>query len=104
MKTVLFSFICLFTMNLNANTYVKIKPLGESRKGQFVVVEEYGDYYGVNKHFLKIKVYNAWKKKNVEEHKILLSKNIDIDEMRNRLNIDFKKLFSKYSIRSFSEI
>lgn len=79
-------------------TVVRINPLGESSKGQYIAYEEYGYLGNSNQPFVKLKIMNVWKNKYVEDFKLMGDDADSLEEIRKKIKNDYENLFAKYSI------
>lgn len=81
-----------------AKTSVRITPLGESPKGQFIAYEEYGYHAGGKIPFVKVRIMNVWKNTYVEVLDKEGAQDERLESMRRKLREDSRALMSKYAI------
>lgn len=99
----LINYVFLFSLASYANaalgkTIVRINPLGESSKGQYIAYEEYGYLGNSSQPFVKFKIMNVWKNKYVEDFKLMGDDAQSLEEIRKKIKSNYKTLFAKYSI------
>lgn len=99
-----FLFTLVTPMSGFSKTIVRVNPLGESLKGQFIAYEEYGYMGEGNLPFVKLKIMNVWKNKYVEEFKLFAEEDQELSEIRREIKGNSEKLFAKYSIRPLKSL
>lgn len=102
-KLILFTLFSLFSFSVLASPTMVITPLGQSRKGQYVALEDYHYNVGKNKIKVRIRFLNAWKNKYSKEE-IIVEKEIQNEASVKLARDEAKELaqemFEKYNIRS----